>query len=299
MFLFVIPVKSPKLSRDWRLAGRLFERCARSVCGQTSQDFRVVVVCNERPIADFEHPRLEFLEVDFPVPARRLPNEVTTTGYDFALSGEIARKNADKARKLRTGFDYGARYHPTHCMAVDADDCVSNRLVEFVARDPRAPGWFFRQGYIYPEGGRFMYLNVKNFNQTCGSSVIVRFDQRHLVLENPDFFAHCIEREPLAPLPFAGAIYSIANGDNIYMTADTTAQIQSSVWRKIFSPALPRLVQKMIKYRPALVTGGIREEFGLSQIPPAVAEQIPVAEMPPTSTGDPREVLLTHRGAKR
>lgn len=299
MLLFVIPVKSPKLSRDWRLAGRLFERCVRSVCAQTSADFRVVVVCNERPVTDFTHPKLEFLEVDFPVPAQRLPNEETTTGYDYALSGEIARKNADKARKLRTGFEYGARYNPTHCMAVDADDCVSNRLAAFVADNPREPGWFFRKGYIYPEGGRCMYLNVRNFNQTCGSSVIVRFDQRHLVMENPDFYAHCIERDPLVPLPFAGSIYSIANGDNIYMTADTTAQIQGSIWRKIFSPALPRLVKKLIKYRPAMVTGGIREEFGLYQIPAAKPAQAVAIEEHHAFAVESHEVLLTPRGAAK
>jgi hypothetical protein len=263
MLLFVVPVKSPKLSRDWPLACRLFERCVRSICAQTSGDFRVVVVCNQKPATDFEHPGLEYLEVDFPAPEQRRPDEISTSGYDYGLSAEIARKNADKARKLSTGFDYGARYSPTHCMGVDADDCVSRRLAAFVARHPQGAGWFFRKGFIHPEGRRCLYLNVKNFNQTCGSSVIVRYDLRHLVLENPDFYAHCIERAPLEPLPFPGAIYSIANGDNIYMTADTTSQIQGALWRKLFSPALPALVRKALKYRPSLVTDRVRAEFGL------------------------------------
>ncbi len=263
MLLFVVPVKSPKLSRDWPLACRLFERCVRSICAQTSGDFRVVVVCNQKPATSFEHPLIEYLEVDFPAPETRRPDEVSTTGYDYGLSAEIARKNADKARKLRTGFDHGARYRPTHCMGVDADDCVSRRLAEFVRQHPQGQGWCFRKGFIYPEGKRFMYLNVKNFNQTCGSSLIVRYDLRSLVLENPDFYAHCFERPPLVPLPFPGAIYSIANGDNIYMTADTASQIQGSIWSKLFSAALPRLLKKLLKYRPALVSGRVRTEFGL------------------------------------
>jgi hypothetical protein len=269
MLLFVVPVKSPKLSRNWPLASRLFERCLRSLCAQTISDFRVVVVCNERPRTSFRHPNLEYLEVDFPVPEEHRPEEATTTGYEYARSAEMARKNADKALKLRTGLDYGARYHPTHSMGVDADDCVSNRLAEFVAQHPEEPGWFFQKGFIHPEGGRLMYLNRKNFNQACGSSSVVRFDLRHLLFANPDFYAHCFDQPPLVPLPFPGAIYSVANGDNIYMTADTTAQMQGSLWRKLFSPALPRLVRKALKYRPVLVTGGVRHEFGLY----SVAEQ--------------------------
>ena len=108
-----------------------------------------------------------------------------------------------------------------------------------------------------------MYLNVKNFNQTCGSSALVRFDQRHLQFESPDFYAHCFNSPPMVPLPFPGAIYSVANGDNIYMTADTKSEIQRSLWRKLFSPALPRLILKALKYRPAVVTDAIRREFGL------------------------------------
>lgn len=271
MLLFVVPVKSPRLSRDWALACRLFERCVRSICAQTVEDFRVVVVCNERPATGFEHPRLEYLVVDFPVPEMRRPGEVTTTGYDYGLSAEIARKNADKARKLRAGFEHGARYAPTHCMGVDADDCVSRRLAAFVKRHPEKAGWFFKKGYIHPEGGRLLYVNVKNFNQTCGSSVIFRADLQQVVLENPDFYAHCIDRAPLAPLPFAGAIYSIANGDNIYMTAATTSQIQGSLWRKLFSPDLPSLLRKLVKYRPALVTSAVRREFGLYPVASAPA----------------------------
>lgn len=274
MLLFVVPIKSPKLSRNWPLACRLFERCLRSICAQTSGDFRVVVVCNQKPVIRFEHPQVEYIEMDFPVPETRRADEIPTTGYDYGLSAEIARKNADKARKLRTGFDYGARYQPTHCMGVDADDCVSRRLAAFVGRHAQAEGWFFRKGFIHPEGGRLVYKNVKNFNQTCGSSVIVRYDLRSLVLENPDFYAHCIERPPLVPLPFPGAIYSIANGDNIYMTAATTSQIQGAIWRKLFSPALPQLLKKLFKYRPGLVTGRMRAEFGLY---PVLRDPAPIA----------------------
>lgn len=266
MLLFVIPLKSPKIARDWSLTQRLVERCVRSVCAQTSPEFRAILVCNEKPKIRFTDPRLEFIEVDFPVPEPRRAEENTTVGYDYGFSAEIERKNADKARKIHTALAHGAQYGPTHSMVVDADDCVSRRLATFVSRHPDAPGWFFRKGYIYPDGGRLMYLNVKNFNHICGSSVIVRYDLRSLLFSKPEFYDHPFDRLPLVPLPFPGTVYTVANGDNIYMTEDTKAQIQGTLRSRIFSAELPRLVQKALKYRPALVTRGIREEFGLYRI---------------------------------
>src|SRR2546426_10364999 len=102
MLVFVVPLKSARISRDWSLTSRLFERCLRAICNQSSPNFRVVVVCNERPITDFHHPHVHYLEVDFPPPFPD-PNEEATSGYELARSKDIARKNADKARKIQAG----------------------------------------------------------------------------------------------------------------------------------------------------------------------------------------------------
>lgn len=68
MLVFVIPIKSPKVATSWSGVCQLFERTLRSVCNQTSSDFRVVVVCNEIPQIEFNHSSVEYLKVDFPVP---------------------------------------------------------------------------------------------------------------------------------------------------------------------------------------------------------------------------------------
>lgn len=265
MLIFIIPVKSAKISNSWSLTSQLFERCLRSVCNQTSAPFRVVVVCNERPETSFTHPQVDYVEVDFPPPVAD-PNK-ETTGYEYGRSAEIGRKNADKARRILTAFEHAQRYAPTHAMVVDADDCVSRRLAAFVAAHPASPGWYLKKGYMYPEGSRFLYFNVRNFNVICGTSVIFAWPQRHLLVRDGVYYNHTFDSPPpgtlLTPLPFPGAVYSMANGDNIYMNAETKGQIHGSLFKMLFSKSIVTLVQKVMKYRPVLMSNGLRQEFGV------------------------------------
>jgi hypothetical protein len=192
MLVFVVPLKSSRIARDWSLTCRLLERCLRAICNQTSPQFRVIVVCNERPALSFTHPKVRYLEVDFPPPMRD-PTEAPSAGYEYSRSRDIARKNADKARRIRAGLDHVACYRPTHSMVVDADDCVSRRLAEFVAQNPEGGGWYFKKGYFYTEGSRFLHLNRRNFNVVCGTSVVVAYPRRHLLFANPDFYQHAFD----------------------------------------------------------------------------------------------------------
>jgi hypothetical protein len=268
MLAFVVPLKSAQISRNWALACRLFERCLRAICNQTSPQFRVVVVCNERPTVSFSHPNVHYLEVDFPPPLPD-PTETRSVGYELSRSKDIERKNADKARKLRTGLEYARRYQPTHSMVVDADDCVSRRLAKFVEQNPESPGWYFQKGYIHTEGSRFMHLNSRNFNVVCGTSVVIAYERYHLLFANPDFYQHAFE-EPMAsltPLPFPGAVYSMANGDNIYMSAETRDQIYATLFGRLFSPRVFSVFRKVLSYWPTLLTRSRRAEFGLYRLP--------------------------------
>ena len=290
MLVFIVPLKSAKISRSWSLSNRLFERCIRSICRQTSDTFRVVVVCNERPEIPFSHPHVHYIEVDFPPPFPEADEE-QTGGYEYGYSRDIARKNADKARKIHTGLEYAARYQPTHSMVVDADDCVSSRLADFVSRNPRSDGWFFKKGYLYPEGGRFLYFNVRNFYQICGSSVIIAYGLTQALFSNPEFYEHTFDEPPpgvaLAPLPFPGAVYSMENGDNIYMSSETRQSINGTLLKRIFSRNIFALARKVMKYRPAFLTGSIRSEFGIYDIGHPPAFVTPVDTLSPSAEPQP------------
>jgi hypothetical protein len=217
MLVFVIPLKSPQASKSWELVTKLFERTIKSICNQTSSDYRVIVVCHERPRVEFHHPYVRYIEVDFP-PA----NEPDA----------FSRGHTDKGRKILKGLIHAQEFSPTHTMTVDADDCVSKYLAEFVSQNSNCDGWFINKGYKYQDGSDVIYVKRRNFYKICGSCNILRYDLNNLP-NNPEYnrgygyyrfyVDHEKVRETLAKngnhlqqLPFPGAVYIVATGENLY-----------------------------------------------------------------------------------
>ncbi len=269
MLTFIIPVKSKKITRSWDLLSRLLERTLKSICSQTSSSFSVIVVCNERPNIQFTHPNIYYLEVDFPAPIPIPKDCENAQGYACIHSLDIARKNADKARKILAGVDFATGdfsklLKPTHLMVVDADDCVSCRLSAFVQQHPSADGWVMRRGYMYREGGKILYVNLRRFNHVSGTSVIVRTDLHRALFKNPEFYFCSFDQLPgvdMKPLPFPGALYSMMNGENILMSAQTFDQMQGQILSSI-----PILIQKLLRYRVRLLDRSVIQEFGLYDV---------------------------------
>ena len=246
---FVIPIRPKATSKDWRRVSELSRRAVDSTLRQQGGGrFATIVVCNEVPdgIAASDKVRIE--AIDTPVPEPVQPS-----------------READKARKLEHGFAVADQLGFTHTMAVDADDCISNRIAGFVTAQPHdAPGWLSRQGYIWQEGRPFAIKNTKNFSHTCGSSAVLRNDlQEHLFGEGPWYwFEEPSSRFPggrpeLDPLPFPAAFYSVMNGENIFFTRDRPTRQRGAA--SLVSYYLPRLA----KWRPVLITPRLRREYGL------------------------------------
>jgi hypothetical protein len=246
MLVFVIPLKSVKFSKSWERVCALFERTVKSVCNQTYSDFRVIVVCNEKPSIEFDHPNLEYIQVDYP---------------EAKESELINTKLTDRGRKVLRGLIEAKKFNPSHAMAVDADDCISKKIAEFVKGNPSEPGWFVDKGYKYIEGKKTIYVKRNNFYRMCGSCNIIRYDLNNLP-ENPEYnrgygyYKLWIDHEkvkpfmeqqgtPLSVLPFPGAIYILGTGDNIY--GDTSRFSFPFFNRKLLSQS-------------------IRDEFGLYPI---------------------------------
>ena len=257
MLVFIVPLKSSKVSTSWNSVCQLFERCVKSICNQTSKDFRVIVVCHEKPQINFTHSHVEYIEVDFPIP---------TSKYDS--------KEKDRTRKILTGLINAKKLNPSHIMFVDADDCLNRKIAEFVNLNSQANGWFVKKGYLYRNGMNSVRLMRKGFDQYCGTSNIIRYDlfginqtkvEDEIVEKIHNNYRHREIKDTLAqkgavlePLPFAGAIYVIGNGENIYYE---NAGIQKKSMS--FKTKLLRM-KALLDNR--LLTKSFRNEFGLWDI---------------------------------
>lgn len=246
MLIFILALQSPAASNDWLNVSKICERTLRSVCAQTSPDFRVFLVCSVRPDIDFTHPHLTIIERDFPIPAANSPERMN-----------------DKWNKLKVGLVAARHLAPAHVMLMDADDCVHRGLAEHVAQNPDAIGWSIDVGYLRDEGSRWVYQR-KDFFGVCGSSAIVRLSEqdfpqsesepaeRYFILANGHSVIkkHMIERgSPLQTLPFPGAVYVTNTGEN-------HTRIRAGGWQ-----GKRHLLRSLWAARP--LTDRIRSEMGL------------------------------------
>jgi hypothetical protein len=237
MFVFIVPLKSPARTESWQRLSAVCDRTLRSICSQTLQKFRVIIVCNQRPDVTLNHSAIEYVEVE-------------DRPSDFGAR--------DKWRKIKIGLIESQKYNPRFVMHCDADDCINRNLVEFSEHHPDASGWYFSKGWIWREASQWIFHRSADFQTICGTCRIMRFDdlKDHLHEEFP-LFAHketTIFGATLKPLPFKGAIYVLGHGENLYSHDSRIKKHQNRL------PWLVRLKQTR-HYR--LVTNTIRQEFGL------------------------------------
>jgi len=250
MLVFIVPLQSPRASTDWAVVSALCERTLRSICAQQDGDFRVFLVCNEAPAISFSHPHLTIIEEDFPLPERN-----------------TAARMYDKHEKLKRGMIAARALAPCHVMFADADDCVHRGLSAWCRDHPAHPGWYVADGYIHTAGSPWLYRR-RDFDQICGTASIVRCDPadfpRAMTDPKQDFFmincGHFEFRNPdrtqgrrLEPLPFPGAIYVTATGEN-------DSGISLREWR-----GKKMLLKKLFNSR--LLTPRLRKIYGLYEVP--------------------------------
>ncbi len=213
-----IPFIGRHLTNSWERVVGLLEETLTSVFAQKSDRYRVSIVCNEIPEGPiFKDKRLNFIVLP-PVP----PEKVAAWSWADIVPKQMAMR--------RWAVESGADYF----FQLDADDLISNRLVEFVSEaDPRA-GYIIREGYAFnvqtAQVSKIPSPNEpeKEFDYYCGSSVIVsmnpmvrpeaRFSQLNAVFHDGHHVAKwrlkpVLGDEPAA-VPFAAAVYRLKSGAN-------------------------------------------------------------------------------------
>ena len=261
MLTFVVPVKSAQLASDWPAFCTLFERTLRSICNQENQNYRVIVVCHELPNISYENDKVDYIEVPFAVPVLESGN--------WGKNREL--KEGDKANKILVGYEEAVKYKTDYIMVVDADDCISNKISGFVdERNGNVVGWYINKGYYYKEGAGYLFLNRKTFNNLCGSCIIIRADLfTQLIVDDPWlYYYHELKVLPngnlLNPLPFIGALYSMANGENHFMSAEHAIKLIKKP--KIDMSFFKVQYNKIAKYRIRFITNKFKKNFGFYKI---------------------------------
>ena len=259
---FVIPVRHPDNGKDHALARRNLAATLASVASQTDPRWNGVVIAN--PGTDLPPMPEGFLVryVDFP------PNKLDR--WDAKNQAAVVEAlRSDKGNRVLAGL---MELKPTqHVMVLDDDDFVSKRLVAFVAEHQNANGWFFEDGWLWSEGDWYVCAQSEFFKY-CGSSHIVKAelyrlplsaaaaDQRYVrkILGSHLYTRSALEEAgtPLAPLPFAGAIYRVGHAVSFMGGKRTFKRILP---REIRRRQPREAVRRLLRFR--LLTKSLRREF--------------------------------------
>lgn len=217
MFYFAIPLRSKKSSKNWMQVEKLFNDTIRSIYNQTNKNFKIIVACHDVPRMSVDiDERLEFITVDFPTPSTT-NEQMTDKGYK-------------KIYAMKRIKELGAGY----VMFLDADDLVSNRLVDFTYSNNDKLGWLIDKGYKYDQASNKI-KKTSNFHKLCGSSSILKYTPEDLPdeVKFPGYGEKTIKKHifqyphaevvdvyqnskncRINSLPFEGAIYITNNGEN-------------------------------------------------------------------------------------
>jgi hypothetical protein len=240
MFCFITSIRARSVSSDWRLVSELFERTAESVYNQSDENFRLIVVCHDKPmLSSAFDERLEFIEAKFPEP----PNHTINSASAYQLwrqrstalpaecdwcdetVGRPANYNflvRDKVCKLFLAMERARELNASAVMPIDADDLVHRDLVSFVINAPPSDGWYIEKGWSYSYGNHFIQKEDR-FNLICGTCNILyksyfsfpdnreresRSDKLWFSEGHTEFVRGFSEiGAKISPIPFRAAIY--------------------------------------------------------------------------------------------
>ncbi|MBO1050754.1 MAG: glycosyltransferase family 2 protein [Dolichospermum sp. DET73] len=238
---FIIPLKSPEVSKDWSVVSQLCCRTLQSILKQSCPELKIILVCNCPPDNYPKDSRLEIVVDTFSIPQNY---------SEIFLDQKLKIKRGMIACK---GFSQG------YVMRMDADDFIHSELVAFVKQNFGKNGWYFPQGYVYQKGSRWIYLR-NNFHFSTASSHIIWLTEEDLPdsMDTPDtdyfvdLWQHLRLKETcdnlsrlLEPMPFRAAAYTIGHSESVMLhSLASWSSLRQMVWKAV---SIRPLTQKHIK----------------------------------------------------
>src|SRR5262245_17061886 len=161
--VFLIPFASRKMRANWLAAGTYLQQTIRSIRNSASENYRVVVVGNEKPkIETGSDSRVHFLSSNDPFPS--------DANYRAAL-------RLDKLAKIDAAWRYAkSKWNPKYVMKLDADDFISSRLVGWLDEVATEAGYLIRHGWLWRSGARYLIQRTECLDRVCGTCLIIRSD---------------------------------------------------------------------------------------------------------------------------
>ena len=217
---FGIPLIAKDAAHDWDAVLHHLNATLGSIYNQTDPHFRVVIACSDRPdIAIRTDERLHFIHCD---PGRQI-NQLSFVSDQSLKNHAVGRY----LRELGGGYLFGT----------DADDLISNRVVEFIRSDRNPNGYVVDRGYMFDAArgilACFPFEDAGHwrFDHECGTCTAVHFRPEDLPDSNggtPARFAAYMARghpgrrpaaaregRPLAEFPFRAVTYVKNTGENL------------------------------------------------------------------------------------
>jgi len=261
---FIIPVRHQANAKDWTRLRSNLQQTVGSIALQENGDWRAIIVANQGADLPPLPANFEVKWVDFP------PNPFHERG-SAEHEQFLDAVRLDKGRRILAGLLHAGPMQ--HVMIVDDDDFVSSKLTGFVAGHPQANGWHIEEGYVWQDGGAYLYRHA-GFSAMCGSSHIIRADLFELPASmeaaSTDYIKQMLGSHifidgylrsrgtPLAALPFVGAVYRVGHAESHSKSAGLLAHYFLHAWLLKKPVELARRVARL-KYLSTTVR---REFFG-------------------------------------
>lgn len=164
MVVFLTSLRHPLNSNNYTRVEQLFETSLCSVCNQTSDEFRVVAVCNQLPQIHFKDERVIYHIVDFPPPSQQ------STAH---IPG--GARGIDKGSKLLSGALLARHFDPDYLFIFDADDLIHTGVVQYLEESPKAHGWYVDAGYTFDAATKRIQ-RTHGMVRYCGTTLAPNLD---------------------------------------------------------------------------------------------------------------------------
>lgn len=250
MIAFILPLKPKAQSKNWEKDCSLLQKTIESLLNQRSGNYKIFVVYSDEPEIKNSSQKIIWVKFSYPFVSFNDIPDATIILPHFKNDKVMLERRWDKSKKIFYGCKQAKEQGCTYIMSVDADDLISNRLVEFMEKRitvDDCPGFYIKSGYLLQHGKKRMISikdGMQNFN---GSTHILRSD----LLAIPDFekgkwldfnlftshgwVLHRLKESrnvQLEAIPFPAVIY-VAHGGNISKVGSLNFKERIKQWIKL------------------------------------------------------------------